>query len=262
MKGGPSPQGSHLSSSLVRIISVSKKVKEPRRRIFCCPRFSSHGNRGGIQHHGSVVIIIRELDDELDGQTGAEDGQHNEHNDGTLKHTDRTWWRHQMETFSALLALYAGNSPVTGEFPSQRLVTRGFEAFSDLRLNKRLSKQSRRRWFETPSRPFWRHCNEMSLHLATTTTKLQVFSEKVLGCSWFRSNHLCWPFGVIHNGWRNLTKSRLESLRWCAQPTPSWWLQMSWRQIGRKPSETTKLTLLLRLLGILIHINHATWISY
>ena len=27
------------------------------------------------------------------------------------------WWRHQMETFSALLALSAGNSPVTGEFP-------------------------------------------------------------------------------------------------------------------------------------------------
>ena len=34
------------------------------------------------------------------------------------------WWRHQMEAFSALLALCAGNSPVTGEFPSQRPVTR------------------------------------------------------------------------------------------------------------------------------------------
>ena len=30
------------------------------------------------------------------------------------------WWRHQMETFSALLALCAGNSPVSGEFPSQK----------------------------------------------------------------------------------------------------------------------------------------------
>ena len=28
-----------------------------------------------------------------------------------------SWWRHQMETFSALLVLCAGNSPVTGEFP-------------------------------------------------------------------------------------------------------------------------------------------------
>ena len=42
-----------------------------------------------------------------------------------------TWWRHQMETFSALLALCAGNSPVTGEFPSQRPVTRSFDVFFD-----------------------------------------------------------------------------------------------------------------------------------
>ena len=34
------------------------------------------------------------------------------------------WWRHQMETFSTLLAICAGNSPVPGEFPSQRPVTR------------------------------------------------------------------------------------------------------------------------------------------
>ena len=27
-----------------------------------------------------------------------------------------SWWRHQMETFSALLAICVGNSPVTGEF--------------------------------------------------------------------------------------------------------------------------------------------------
>ena len=37
-----------------------------------------------------------------------------------------TWWRHQMETFSALLAICAGNSPVTGEFPARRPVTRSF----------------------------------------------------------------------------------------------------------------------------------------
>ena len=45
-----------------------------------------------------------------------------------------------METFSALLALCAENSPVTGEFPSQRPVTQSFDVFFDLRLNKRLSK--------------------------------------------------------------------------------------------------------------------------
>ena len=45
-----------------------------------------------------------------------------------------------METFSTLLAICARNSPVTGEFHTQRPVTRSFDVFSDLRLNKRLSK--------------------------------------------------------------------------------------------------------------------------
>ena len=45
-------------------------------------------------------------------------------------------------TFSELLALCAGNSPITGEFPAQRPVTRSFDAFVDLRLNKRLNKHS------------------------------------------------------------------------------------------------------------------------
>ena len=53
-----------------------------------------------------------------------------------------TWWRHQMETCSALLAIYAENSLVPGEFPAQRPLARSFDAFFDLRLNKRLSKQS------------------------------------------------------------------------------------------------------------------------
>ena len=39
------------------------------------------------------------------------------------------WWRHQMETFSVLLAFCVGNSPVTGEFPTQRPVTRSFDFF-------------------------------------------------------------------------------------------------------------------------------------
>ena len=53
-----------------------------------------------------------------------------------------SWWRHQMETISALLAICAGNSPVSGDFPTQRPVTPSFDIFFDLRLNKRLSKQS------------------------------------------------------------------------------------------------------------------------
>ena len=60
-----------------------------------------------------------------------------------------------METFSALLAICAGNSPVSGEFPAQRPVTRSFDVFFDLRPNKRLSKPSWGWWFETPSHPLW-----------------------------------------------------------------------------------------------------------
>ena len=74
-----------------------------------------------------------------------------------------SWWRHQMETFSGLLALCAGNSPVTGEFPSQRPVKRSCDVFFDLRMNKRLSKQSIRRWFETPSHSLWHHCNDSDI---------------------------------------------------------------------------------------------------
>ena len=46
-----------------------------------------------------------------------------------------------METFSALLAICVGNSPVSGESFLQRPVTRSFDIFFDLRLNERLSKQ-------------------------------------------------------------------------------------------------------------------------
>ena len=79
------------------------------------------------------------------------------------------WWRHQLETFSALLAICAGNSPVTGEFHAQRPVTRSFDVFFDLRLNKRLSKQSWGWWFETPSHPLWRHCNGLINFYKTTS---------------------------------------------------------------------------------------------
>ena len=45
-----------------------------------------------------------------------------------------SWWCHQMETFSASLDICAGNSPVHGEFPAKRPVTRSSDVFFDLRL--------------------------------------------------------------------------------------------------------------------------------
>ena len=72
------------------------------------------------------------------------------------------WWRHQMETFSALLAVCAGNSPRW--IPTQRPVTRSFDVYFDQRPNKWLSEQSWGWWFETLSRPSWRHRNEWNVY--------------------------------------------------------------------------------------------------
>ena len=55
--------------------------------------------------------------------------------------------------------LCEGNPPVTGGFPSQRPVMRCFDDFLDMRLNKLLNKQWSCRWFVTPRRSLWRHCN-------------------------------------------------------------------------------------------------------
>ena len=70
-----------------------------------------------------------------------------------------TWWRHQMETFSALLAICGGihRSPVNSPHKGQ---WRGALTFPLIWLNRQLSKQSWGWWFETPSCSLWRHCNE------------------------------------------------------------------------------------------------------
>ena len=60
-------------------------------------------------------------------------------------HDDVIKWKH----FPRYWPFCVGNSPVTCEFLSQRPVARSFDVFFDLRLNKRLCKQSRRRWFHT-----------------------------------------------------------------------------------------------------------------
>ena len=66
------------------------------------------------------------------------------------------WWRHQMETFPHYRPFVRGINQWPMYSP-HRPVRRSFEIFFD--LNKRMSKHSRRRWFGTPSRSLWRHCN-------------------------------------------------------------------------------------------------------
>ena len=103
-----------------------------------------------------------------------------------------------METFSALLAICAGNSRVPGDFPAQRPVTRSFDVFFDLRLNKRLCKHLWSWWFETPSHPLWRHCNASGfdvisrfLHLFTFLTCKQ-YLISICDC-WSSDDSPVWP---------------------------------------------------------------------
>ena len=78
-----------------------------------------------------------------------------------------------MEPFSALLALCVWGEPlVTGEISSQKPVTRNIDVFFDVCLNKRLSKQSRCRLFETPYCSLWRHCNDNSIRSSTRYTEI------------------------------------------------------------------------------------------
>ena len=117
------------------------------------------------------------------------------------KLSSETWWRHQMETFSALLTICAGNSPVPGEFPAQRPVTRSFDVYFDLRPNKRLRKQSWGWWFETPSRPLWRHRNELSSEMSLEFFKLMLpcyISPHILLCGFPGTSKYCpmWPWKI------------------------------------------------------------------
>ena len=128
------------------------------------------------------------------------------------------WWRYQMEAFSTLLALCAGNSPVTNELPSQRPVTRSFDVFFDLRLNIRFVNNH-----EAGDLRLHRscHCNGLyrtngSLSSSKTTFKylyhfhvewryemqrhcILIFTTNNLTC-WSRVNHsdVATQYGIIY----------------------------------------------------------------
>ena len=70
-----------------------------------------------------------------------------------------------------------------GEFPAQRPLMRSFDVFFDLRLNKRLSKQSWGWWFETISRPLWRHRNAALNPQATN-------GVSIISIKWEQNGHI------------------------------------------------------------------------
>ena len=85
-----------------------------------------------------------------------------------------------MESFFALLAICAGNS-VTGEFPTERSVTRSLDVFFDLRLNKRLGKQWWAWLFEMPLRPLWLHRNVLWTFTSVMWIQCKLYSERPRG---------------------------------------------------------------------------------
>ena len=96
-----------------------------------------------------------------------------------------------METFSVLLSLSAGNSPVICEFPSRRPVTRSFDNFCDLRLNKRLCKPSGWRWFGTPVCSLCHHCHECSVVILLFMTDwggVEFMQRRYVPCIYFFSS--------------------------------------------------------------------------
>ena len=109
-------------------------------------------------------------------------------------------WRHQMETFSAL------HSPVTGEFPAQRPVTRSFDVFFDLCKNERLNKQGWGWWFETPSGPLWRHCSVLYAVLPSDCYLRANISDNL---SLIPINQKCGHSMEHHANFRNPLKTRL-----------------------------------------------------
>ena len=65
-------------------------------------------------------------------------------------------WKHFLRYWSFVRGIHRSpvDSPHKGRWRGALMFTL---------MNKRLSKQSRRRWFQTPSHSLWRHSNEMPL---------------------------------------------------------------------------------------------------
>ena len=108
------------------------------------------------------------------------------------------WWRHQTEAFSSLMALCAGNSPATGEFPAQRTSNADFDVGPHTLLNK----QSNERWFDTTWRSYgviamtvdMSHGLGKITHLQSASVVLAdrlLLMEKLWLSAYHRSPHMC-----------------------------------------------------------------------
>ena len=141
-----------------------------------------------------------------------------------------------METFSALLALCAGNSPVTnGDFPPQRPVTRSSDVFSDVRLNKRWANNRE----DGDLRRHHTHYEVIVMDSACGKIKHRPYSEvreAIMGkphITLFKANH-------IHSTRRNITPNikTILGLSWLSMLNPFSWQKYSNLAFDSLASET------------------------
>ena len=131
-----------------------------------------------------------------------------------LVHEIWTWWRYLMETFSESLAIGAGNSPVTGEFPAQRPVTQGFDIFFDLRLNIQLNKQS--------------HYNDVIMSAMTSQITISEKISKLRVTGLFeRNSPVTGEFSAQKGQWRGKCFHLMASSWW------GWWVETPWSSLWR-----------------------------
>ena len=130
------------SSSFGHILHLFEEVFTPTG----CKETTFHGARSGCHVEQSNIIRITCMTPSWTW-----------HAMSSIQIHHIPWCHHQMEPFSALLALCGRIPLVTGAFPSQRPMTWSYNVIFDLLLDKQLSKQSKRRRYETPSRPmpYW-----------------------------------------------------------------------------------------------------------
>ena len=111
-----------------------------------------------------------------------------------------------------------------GEFPAQRPVTRSFDVFFDLCLNKRLSKQPWGWWFETPAWSLWRHRNGLIGHLivslkVSSSLPLQAQSVAKISSTWYMLSAIHWAYQthIGNNMTETLILSFLSNLDGCTE---------------------------------------------
>ena len=96
--------------------------------------------------------------------------------------------------YRVLTTCHHYNSPVWYE-----LIVRAGLWVCDLHLNKQLSKQSRRRWFDTSSRSLWRHCNDCHAWLQARPWRRCHYCDVIMGAVASQITSLTIVYSTVHS---------------------------------------------------------------